>query len=171
MSQLIKLFKTARWEYELRQHFFFLTETISEILKKDILKSTIDWLDWQIECSWFTVWYLRVLYDIYWMERYFYFLCILFLWWKKSTGLYTQQLPAKVQTCCRIWDQLFNFSVWDFDLTVVQPDLDSEFREAWISSLILFPPFAVSFLEHGLPVDMQNIIALATGLLNATEFK
>lgn len=62
--------------------------------------------------------------------------------------------------------------MWDFVLTGVQPDLDSEFREPWMSSLILFLPFAVSFLEHGqLPVDMQNTIKLAASLLNAAEFE
>lgn len=61
--------------------------------------------------------------------------------------------------------------MWDFVLTGVQPDLDSEFREPWMS-LILFLPFAVSFLEHGqLPVDMQNIIKLAASLLNAAAFE
>lgn len=80
--------------------------------------------------------------------------------WALYSAATTQQCttPDKVQTCCRICDLM---SLYETLTWLVFSHVLIVSSEASISALILFSPFAGCFLEHGLPVAMQNILALS----------
>lgn len=68
----------------------------------------------------------------------------------------TQQILGRVLSRCGACDSM---SLCETLARVVFSHVSIGTSEASISALIVFLPFALCFLEHGLPVAMQNILA------------